>query len=172
MQAFNSEKYICPQDCVKKNDIVNSIFTGNRGIGSQSSPMVCSCDEHERCICGVPPLLTTSTTSTTTMSSNVVAPTNTTELFELPKQKYPSVAAKECGFLCFALVLGCPMFLVVILVTVVLMRRRYVKKMKKRMMENGGPIITFGRRSNDTEIINFEMPQMVRRLIFLMDKSL
>lgn len=52
--SFNHGGLVCPQDCVQRKNVVNSTLPDNyRGIESQKSSKVCSCDGQKKCICEI-----------------------------------------------------------------------------------------------------------------------
>lgn len=152
---------ICPQDCIKN---MFGFPSDRIGINGATNSSVCHCaDDHKQCYCVLPTRYTTpemSTTVTTELSTYEESTTDNVMTTDTAISGLLAVAqsagGKECGTGCLFLIIGCPLLLVTIFIGLILMRRNYVKKMKKRKILEGS--VAYGRGSNDTEIINFEMP--------------
>ena len=154
---------ICPQDCAKT--VLGIPNNQAIGIGGAANSRVCYCDgEHNQCFCDKPRRITTTQKPTTvTIELSTLNDESTTDNLMTTDTAITGLLAvaqsaggKECGTGCLFLMLGCPLLLVTIIIGLILMRRSYVKKVKKRKMLEGS--VAYGRGSNDTEIINFEMP--------------
>lgn len=154
---------ICPQDCTK--NVLGIPNNQAVGIGGAVNSRVCYCNgDHKQCFCDEPrrPTTTEKPTAVTTESSTLNDESTTDNLMTTDTAisgllaVAQSAGGKECGTGCLFLMLGCPLLLVTIIIGLILMRRSYVKKVKKRKMLEGS--VAYGRGSNDTEIINFEMP--------------
>lgn len=59
MMGSSLSQHICPQDCTK--NVIGSANTKLMGISGSSKGNVCTCDEHETCVCGPVELETPST---------------------------------------------------------------------------------------------------------------